>query len=73
MLILSLKTNSEGLNVILLMAYFSNLFHFSGKFSHGVLFSPPPVTVSVNKRLAAHVTLLNATAIINVEAPDSKD
>ena len=55
------------------MAYFSKLFQFSGVFSHSVLFNPPPVTVSVNKRLAAHVTLLNATAIINVEAPNSKD
>ena len=69
---LLITTNSEGLNV-LLMAYFSKLFHFSGFFSHSVFFNPPPVTVSANKRLAAHVTILDTTAIINVEAPNSKD
>ena len=36
-------------------------------------FNPPAVNVTVNKRLAAHVTFLDTacTSIINLEAPNS--
>ena len=34
-------------------------FPFSTGFFHSVLFNPPPVKVSVNKRLAAHLTFLD--------------
>ena len=55
------------------MAYFSKLFHFLRACFHSVLFNPPPVNVTVNKRLAAHVTFLDTacTSIINLEAPNS--
>ena len=56
------------------MTYFSKLFHFFKGFFHSVLFNPPAVNVTVNKRQAAHVTFLDTacTSIINLEAPNSK-
>ena len=48
---------------------------FMGFFFHSVFFNPPAVNVTVNKRLAAHVTFLDTacTSIINLEAPNSKN
>ena len=56
------------------MAYFSKFYHFLRAFCHSVLFNPPPVNVSVNKRLAAHVTFLDTacTSIMNLEAPNCR-
>ena len=68
-----MKIQLKGLNV-LLMAYFSKLFHFLRACFHSVLFNPPPVNVTVNMRLAVHITFLDiaCTSIINAEASHCK-
>ena len=68
-----MKIQLKGLNV-LLMAYFSKLFHFLWACFHSVLFNPPPVNVSVNMRVAVHVTFLDTscTSIINVKPSNCK-
>ena len=52
---------------------FEAFLFFTG-FFHSVLLNPPPVNVTVNKRLAAHVAFLDTTctSIVNVQASNCK-